>query len=192
MKSTKKPARWPIYATTAAVCAAVTIGAYVTALEPALARREAQRQLQADLLDRRQKLSEIATGAADARRQLDHVNDALSHSDLRLQPASLVNDRIERLADLANECGLTIDEVHPGEMEETAHFQTVSIKLAGTGEFPACAKFLHQLHDTFPDTGVRSLETVNTSPNPLRPVATFHFELTWYAAPAGASVAKTE
>lgn len=192
MTPAKKPTRWPIYATTVAFCAAVTTAAYVTALEPALARREAQRQLQADLLDRRQKLSETAAGAADAHRQLDRVNDALSHSDLRLQPASLVNDRIERLADLANECGLTIDEVHPGEVEDTAHFQTVSIKLAGTGDFPACAKFLHQLHDTFPDTGVRSLETSNTSPNPLKPVATFRFELTWYAAPAGASVARTE
>ena len=187
----KRPTWWPIYAATAAACAAITAAAYLAAVRPALEHRQQQRQLDSELAARREKSAELAAGLAEARRHLQSVHQALADSRMQLQPAALVNDRLERLADLANQCGLAIDEVQPGGVTDAPHFQVVSIKLAGTGAYPACTKFLHLLHDSFPDTGVRSLETSNNSPNPLRPVVSFRLELTWYAAPA-ASVARTE
>jgi len=179
---------WTAAATT---FAAVTFAVYTAAIQPALSHRAEQQQLDAELAHRKTKTAVLAGELADVGKQLKAVNQSLAHARLRLQPASLVNDRLERLADLANDCGLSIDQVHPGDVNDTPHFQIVSIKLGGTGSFPACGKFLHQLRDTFPDTGVRALEVLNQSPSPVKPLLKFDLELTWYAAPA-ATVAKTD
>ena len=185
-------ARWKlIWTAAAATVVAVTFAVYTAAIQPALAHRAQRQQLNAELAQRKSKSAALAGELADVGKQLKAVNQSLAHARLRLQPASLVNDRLERLADLANDCGLSIDQVHPGDVTDTAHFEIVSIKLGGTGSFPACGKFLHQLHDVFPDTGVRALEVTNQSPSPVKPMLKFDLELTWYAAPA-ATVAKTE
>jgi len=72
--------------------------------------------------------------------------------------------------------------MRPGVIAESADYQAVPILIAGSGTYPNCAKFLHKLRHTFPDTAVRSFETTNNSASPDSPAATFQFELTWHAA----------
>ena len=107
---------------------------------------------------------------------------------LRLEPATSINPRLARLADLAGESGLVLDEIQPGPAADGSHYQTVPIRLAGGGSYPAVAVFLHRLRERFPDTAVRSFECSNTAPGADRPSAAFRAELAWYTAP----VAKQE
>lgn len=188
---------WPVYAAGAGVCAAVSLVLWFTVLSSALQQRDARHARAKELTERRHKAGEVGGALTAVRRKADAVEKALKKTAIRLEPAALVNDRLAKLTDLANECGLSVDEVQPGHTTDGAHYQTVALKLAGSGTFPACAKFLHKLHDGFPDTRVYTMETSNTSPNPLVPQVAFRVDLLWYAAPLSqtsdpASVAKTE
>ena len=178
---------WPVYAAGAAVCAFVSAVLWFAVLSSALQQRAARHARAAELRDRRHKAGETAGALAALRRKSASVEKSLQKTALRLEPAALVNDRLARLTDLANECGLSVDEVQPGKTTDGPHFQTVALHLAGSGSYPACAKFLHRLHDDFPDTRVRTMETANTSPNPLVPQVAFRVDLLWYAAPQAAS-----
>jgi len=188
---------WPVYAAGAGVCAAISIILWFVVLSSALQQREVRRFNAAELSSRRQKAGEVAGALATLRRKSDAVEKSLRKTAIRLEPAGLVNDRLAKLTDLAHESGLSVDEVQPGRTTDGPHYQTVVLKLAGSGSYPACAKFLHKLHDSFPDTGIRTMETSNTSPNPLSPQVAFRVDLLWYAAPLSqaadpAPIAKTE
>lgn len=186
---------WPVFAAGAGVCAAITLVVWFTVLSPALRQRDARIAKSNELVARRHKAGEVAGSLSAVRKKTETVESALQQTAMRLEPATLVNDRLARLTELANECGLSVDEVQPGQTTDGPHYQSVALKLAGSGNYPACARFLHRLHDTFPDTGVRGMDTSNNSPNPVVPVVSFRLDLVWHAAPLAQSpapVAKSE
>ena len=184
--SAKRPANaspLKIYLAGGVVCAALTGAAYLLGIRPAMARHDDQQSRQAELKAARHKASSLAAVRNNTLAQLAETNKALENLPLRLEPVSGVNQRLLRLTDLATrECLLTIDEMRSGAVADGPDYQTVPILIAGSGTFPACAKFLHQLRKTFPDTAVRSFETTNNSASPDAPVATFQFDLVWHAA----------
>ena len=177
---------WQIYATGVAVCAAVSAGAYLAGIEPALARRAEAAANTAELQTRRENAAQLAGTLAATRRKLAETNRELAGLTLRLESAATLNSRLARLSDLAIEAGLTLDEVQPGTPADGAHYQTVPIRIVGAGTYPACAAFLRRLRERFPDTSVRSFELASS--NPLRhggrdPIpAVFRVELTWHTA----------
>ena len=172
-----------IYLAGAAVCALVSTGTYFVGVRPALAWHAEQAGRQNELRSARQKAANLLGTRNATQAQLNAVNDALQRQSLRLEPVSTVNHRLASLTELATrECGLVIDEMRPGAIVETPDYHTVPILIAGSGTYPHCAKFLHKLRRTFPDTAVRSFETTNNSASPDSPAATFQFELTWHAA----------
>lgn len=172
-----------IYAAASLVCALISAGAYFFGVRPALARHEEQKTAEVELKSARQKASNLAAAHIHAVNELAAVNEALNNLPLRLEPMSTVNQRLAKLTELATkECVLTIDEMHAGTVIQGPDYQTVSILIAGNGTYPACAKFLHTLRMTYPDTAVRSFETTNNSASPDAPDATFQFDLVWHAA----------
>ena len=172
-----------IYIAGAAACALVSTGTYFVGVRPAVARHADQESRQVELRAARQKSATLLGTRNATQSQLNAVNDALQRQVLRLEPASTVNQRLSILTELATrECGLIIDEMRTGTIAEGADYQTVPVLIAGSGTYPKCAKFLHKLRQTFPDTAVRSFETTNNSASPDAPAATFQFELTWHAA----------
>ena len=186
---------WPVYAAGAGVCFVVSLLVWFTLFSSALQQRQARIAKNNELVARRHKAGEIASSLNSVRKKSAAVDQALQQIAVRLEPAKLVNDRLARLTDLANECGLSVDEVQPGQTTDGPHYQSFALKLAGSGSYPACTRFLHRLHDTFPDTAVRAMDTSNNSPNPIVPVVSFRVDLVWYAAPlspAPAPVAKTD
>lgn len=180
---------WTIFAAGAGVCAAVSLVLWFAVLSSALQQRDARRAMSAELTARRQKAGQAAGALARARREAAAVEKTLEKTALRLEPATRVNDRLSRLTALANACGLSVDEVQPGRTVDGPHYQTVALRLAASGNYPAAARFLHRLHDAFPDTGVRTMETNNASPNPLVPAVAFRVDLLWYAAPVSTQAA---
>jgi len=166
-----------------AVCGVISSIGYYVGIAPALAGLVERRAQENDLADRRHNVSRLATEILETRQQLAAAKKDLASLPLRLEPASAVNRRINWLASVAGESGVTLDEIQPQPAIDGPHYQTVPIRVAGSGEFPACAAFLHVLRERFPDTSVRSFDIQNAQPNPDKNVAAFRIELDWHTTP---------
>ncbi|HWE93455.1 MAG TPA: type 4a pilus biogenesis protein PilO [Tepidisphaeraceae bacterium] len=169
-----------IHASGIAACAALGTGAWFALVGPTLAQRDKDDVSRHQLSERHQKAADLNAALAATRRQVEAANASLSQATIKLQPASDLNSRLTKLTDLATRCGLTIDEMRPGVLSDSSRFQTLPVHMAGTGTYPACAKFLHTLRQSYPDTGVESLEAANSNPAPQGSDATFRFDLVWY------------
>ena len=178
--TTAPPFPWQMVALAVAACAALTIGAYALGVQPMLEKREHESSQRHELADRRAAASQLAASVADLQRELADARTALERTPLRLQPATLVNQRLEAVAVLANECGVALDEVRPGSAVDSTHYQTVPIRIVGSGRYPACAVFLGKLRKTFGDMGVRQFNAANNAALPENPVASFNAELVWF------------
>jgi Tfp pilus assembly protein PilO len=171
---------WQIYAAGIAACTALATGIWFTLIGPTLAQLEKDDAARHELAQRHEKAADLNASLVSTRRQLTTANETLAHSTLKLQPASDLNARLAKLTDLATSCGLTIDEMHPGTLADASKFQTLPVHMAGSGSYPDCAKFLHTLRQSFPDTGVEALEATNPNPTPQGAAATFRLDLVWY------------
>ena len=174
---------WRIYATGAVVCAALSGVAYAVGIKSAQAEYAAHQADLAELEARRRKASALGRDLAAAHVALEKTLREVDALPLRLEPATAINSRLSLLDQLCNDTVLRIDERRPGPAVDAPHYQTVTINLVGSGTYPACAAFLHELRRRFPDTAVRSFESSNPTPGRDESTGTFRFELVWYTAP---------
>jgi len=126
-----------------------------------------ERDLNAFLVDQRTRLAEIRA--------------SLRKEKIRLESARNVNQRIASLTSLAAGTGLNVSEVLPGETKRSNRFDSVPVRMNGTGSYPTCVAFLCKLTKTFPDTSVDSFELAGDPQKPGDP-AQFNVNLIWYAA----------
>src|SRR5688572_29279855 len=82
------PSYWRVYAAGAVVAAGLTGGAYALGVQPLLTHHAEQRDQQAELEDRRRRVSELHAGLQDWERRLTTAKQALDQTPLRLQPAT--------------------------------------------------------------------------------------------------------
>lgn len=177
-----RPSLWRIDAAGVAVCLLLTVVVYAMAVQPVLDQKTevlAQRQ---KLEQQRQRANELTGTLAKIRRQLVKIERAAAESEVRLKPVGNLNEQLAALTDLADDAGLRVDGVQPGEPTHGRRYETVPIELTGNGSYGACAAFLHRLHRSLPDMGVAGFELSATPRSPEDP-AEFRFELTWFAAP---------
>ena len=173
---------WQMITVAVGACLGLTVAAYALGVRPLMDRRaQASAQLQT-LTDRRATASRLAAEAADLQREVNAGKEILARSPVRLQPAALINQRLAAVTRLATECGLSLDEVRPGNAVDSTHFQTVPIRIVGGGRYPACAAFLRNLRQTFGDIGVRQFMVSNVSGSvpSATPAANFQAELVWF------------
>ena len=173
---------WRIDAAGAAAVLAVTALVYFGGIRPTLSERAHAAGNRARLKDQRLKCTELADAASDLKAQLQDTQKALAENTIRLQPAGRVNQRVAGIADLATKTKLKIDDVHLGPSSGAARYTAVPITLAGTGTYRTCITFLHALNKAYPDICVSTSE-VSSDPGDATGLATFKFELLWYAAP---------
>lgn len=162
------------------ISCAISAAGYYIGIAPALAGLVERRSQEQELADRRGKMSHLSLEMSDTRRRLLTAGKELADLPLRLEPATAVNRRINWLAGVASEANVTLDEIQPQAAIDGPHYQTVPIRVAGSGAFPACAAFLHNLRNRFPDTSVRSFDIQNATPGRQGNVATFRIELDWH------------
>lgn len=180
----QRKAFWQVTAAGVTACLAATAGGYVLGVSPALDHLTERRANLDELATRRQKAIDLRADAAAAAKRLVDARREVADLPLRLEPASAVNRRLNRLAEAAAAAGVALNEMQPQPAADGRHYQTVPIRVAGTGSYPACAAFLHALRAQFPDTAVRSVDATNAAPGRTGNVATFRLELDWHTAPA--------
>lgn len=169
---------WKLYASALLTCLALSAAGYALGVSPAMSRAAQTAADRAELAERRKQAGELSAATTAARADLVVTRDALAALPLKLEPASAVNQRLARLANMAAESNLSVAEVRPGALAEGRDFDSVPISIAGTGTYPACAAFLHRLHDRFPDTAVRSFRAGQAEAGS----ASFGIDLVWHTS----------
>jgi hypothetical protein len=129
------------------------------------------------------RAAQAAIAAQKAR--LAELQADLARQTVPLQPARNVNRRLAELTDLAAGTGLEVSEIVPAPAVAGSRFDTVPIRIRGTGSYPTCVAFLCKLTRAFPDTSVGSFELSGEPAKPHTP-AEFRVQLAWYATPSAA------
>jgi Tfp pilus assembly protein PilO len=176
-----------IHAIGAAVAVAISLAAVLVVVRPAL-RMQAERATMKREHDQQLRLlNELDSTRGGVQGELSRIEDQLAASEVHLQSSRHLNARIAHIVESAAEGDIDIHETRPGSVQDHQRYLTVPIVLAGRGSYSNCAAFLHQLHETLPDTGVMEFELTGNPADRETP-AIFRFNLVWYAGPASAGV----
>lgn len=169
----------------AGVIAALSAGVYFGVVTPA-----AQRQ--SDVADDRARLEEVEQALVktenqrrEAEAQVARLDELIRDRRITLEPVSALNERIAAISALATEQGVNLVEIRSGSPEPLGAVIGVPVHLAGSARYDAMTRFVHTLHERFPDVAVRSLELVGTPTEPGS-TASFKAYLKWRAAPSSA------
>jgi Tfp pilus assembly protein PilO len=171
---------WKPAGVAAGACLGLTVLAYLVGVQPLLETRRHAAEQQEQLEAREATAEQLTATLVDLQRDLGKAKLDLARTPLRLQPASLVNQRLEAVAQLAGECGVALDEMRPGTAVDSPHYQTVPIRIVGSGRYPACTKFLRKLRHAFGDMGMRTFNATNAAAAAAEPNAVFQAELVWF------------
>ena len=171
---------WQIYAAGSVACAALLRRLWTTIVQPGVEQRQHTADLRQELNKRRQDSQGLTRNLAASRVQLASLHNDFEHNSLHLEAANKVNQRLAAINELATQAGLTFRELRPGTTADAPHYKMLSIHVAGTGTYPACADFLHKLRTDFPDTGVAELEAVSAAGVAQSATVVFKFDLIWY------------
>ncbi len=164
-----------------AIMVAAALPLLLPRVNPLLRSTEYIEQQRAQLAIARRNEKDLNDFLVDQRGRLAEIRASLRKEKIRLESARNVNQRIASLTSLAAGTGLNVDEVLPGEAKRSPRFDSVPVRMNGTGSYPTCVAFLCKLTKTFPDTSVDAFELSGDPQKPGSP-AQFHIDLIWYAA----------
>jgi hypothetical protein len=174
---------WQIDAVGAAAC--VLLGGlwYVAGVGPLAQARAEHREMSKTLAQKQEEAAKLASDEREFARALARVNAEMEKVTIRLLPADQINSRLGALTGLAQQAGLTLNEIKPGAPGPAAQFTPVPIRISGTGSFGGVAAFLHLLRERFPDTGVARFD-LRGDPEGIDRPAGYSVDMVWYAAPS--------
>ncbi len=161
-----------------AAVGSLTAVVYLAGVSPMLQKADAEVAQRATLSEQEQAVTAKSQDLRDAKARLAAIEEERSRS-VHLYPASMRNDKVRRLSELAAEVKVTVTEITPRDTIKGDRVSRVPITLAGTSEAPAFQEFLRRLHAEFPDTHVVSFNIADI-PESLDSPATFSAELIWF------------
>jgi hypothetical protein len=162
------------------VFALLVVIAYVVGVNPVIQRHQGFDMQAAELKVKQGKARGLSAKVARVASEITQIKQELANNAITLTPADQVNSHLARIALLAGECGLKIDQLRPDKSLNGPRYKTVPIYLVGSGSFPACVKLLQELKRKFPDTSVASFE-VSGDPTKSDEPTKLRVDLLWYA-----------
>ncbi len=174
-----------VHAAGVGAIALVAVAGWLAVVRPSEAQREERRRLIGELAEAEPRLAALEAELQGVRARAASAEARLNESHDRLGGVGLRNERVTGLTELADECGLRVDRMQPGEVARDGLYLVMPIRIEGEGSYPECARFLSELLTRFSDMSAESFSLdARGSAGPRR--ATFGFDLVWYADPAGA------
>lgn len=169
--------------------ALLTVAAYSMILAPIARNRTRVAGARAELALIQGRTLETQRTEAAVNAELTRVQTELEASPVRLERSDGLNRRLARLMSVATDSGLVINESQAEDVVAGSRFDLVPIVVTGSGSYPSCARFFTRLSEELPDIEVLGF---NISGQPSNPdaVATFRFDLSWYAAPSVAAATR--
>ncbi len=173
---------WRIDAVGVLVCVALTFAAYFVFVRPTYEGKAEHDLLRAQFIEQTQLVQHARVSLSALKQQLSEADSALRDQPLRLEPATLVNHRLAKLADLAETCGLELHQMKPDTPRSGKRYDLVPIVLTGSGDYRRVTLFIRRVHESFADIGVTrfGLKASNAGSHQ----AQFNLSLAWYAMPA--------
>lgn len=176
-----------LHAIGAVIAVAISLAGFLAVVRPGLRMRAQRVTMQREHDEQLRLLNELDATRVGVLEELSRIRRQLAASEVRLQSSRHLNARIAHIVESAAEGDIDIHETRPGNVRDHQRYMTVPIVLAGRGSYSSCAAFLHELHETLPDTGVMEFELIGNPADRETP-ATFRFNLVWYAGPASAGM----
>ncbi len=158
---------------------------YVAGVRPLQSAYAETVQLKAELWVANGTLKERRQSEAKASTTAHELSDRLDQLDIHLSNIDQMNSRLAELTGLAEQQGLLIESLRPGEQLSQERFRAVVISLVGRSSYTQAADFLGSLRRDFPDTGLQQV-TLERIPG-VDGVARLQVEMVWYAAPAASA-----
>jgi len=114
-------------------------------------------------------------------REMTEVARTLESSELELQSAGRINQRIAELTELAVASGMQIQRIDPGAKHREPLFDAVPIDLGGQTTYRNYLLFLRAAHARFPDISVTEF-SIASRPGDSADTAQFKLRLCWFTA----------
>ncbi len=111
-------------------------------------------------------------------RQLDQVNGQITDQPIQLKGNDQLNQVLDDLASLVQDCGLQVDQIQPGRVRKQQYFHTLDMRFEGVGTYPRFAALLHRLHDACPDIRIHGFDL--TSADWQGGSARYKLDLLWH------------
>lgn len=160
------------------VCLALSAALYFVAVRPVLDEQVQRAAQAAELTEQKREAADLAAALADRRQTLMQTERQVAERSLKLMPLARLNHRLATVTSLANDCGLSLDRIEPGQSVPSTHYVSVPINLSGRGTYLATTQFLERMHEQWPDLAVASLDLRGSA----RGESDFVLQLLWFAA----------
>lgn len=165
-----------------AVIAAAAGLLYAVGVRPLQTAHAETVRLKAELWIAKGTLSERRGSEDKATAAAQRLVDRLESLDIELANIDQLNARLAELTHTAEQHGLTIETLRPGEQVSQERYRAVAITLIGRAEYELAIAFLDELRRQYPDTGLQSMVFERLPGD--KPTGRLQIGMVWYAAPA--------
>ena len=166
----------------------MAVAAWLLVLRPGADARDqaADLRVQTDLVH-----SQVAMVQAQARSAHADLVDTTGRlgPSRPLRPVGEFNRVLATLNQAAVEVGLTLDQIMPGESDQSEGIERQRISVSGRGSYQGAIAFLETLRDRFPDVTVLAFSATR-GPADSSGEATVSLELAWHAQPDAPGASK--
>lgn len=174
---------WQIDAVGAGTIALAALLWYTFGLQPLSEARAERRMLEERLQEQRTIADKTRKSMLQSESDVKKLKADIASSEVKLQPVSAINQRVQSITMLASKHKLRVDEIKPREPEAQQRFTVVPIRVGGQGGFRSVTNFLQALRKEYMDTGVVGLQ-IRSKPQGESSDLQYQFDLVWYAAPS--------
>jgi Tfp pilus assembly protein PilO len=165
----------------AAACLAATGLVYLVGFMPLLAQHDSLATQRNELSQQMEKADRLHATSRNLRARLATAQSQLTKNKLQLQSIRQLNQRLAELAEFSQKSGLDVQDVRPGSLIRAPRYSQLPIHVSGSGSYPSCTAFFHNLHDRFGDMAIANFDLRNG--NATNAPATFSFDIVWFVDP---------
>jgi len=176
-----KCAPWQIDVAAAAIAVLATLLAYFALLEPLQTQRAEYARQDRQYTAQQKEAVRLTALRFVLGKQLEELQANLAAQKVQLRPLTQVNRRVAEVTAMVNRCGLKTANVTLGQVTAGPRWNTIPIRLVGSGDYRNCMSFLHELAGPKSDFAVAGFE-ITGNPQKTDEPAKFSFDLYWYAA----------
>ncbi|MCA9274088.1 MAG: type 4a pilus biogenesis protein PilO [Phycisphaerales bacterium] len=165
-----------------AMVGAVVALLYIAGVRPLQETYADTVKLKAELWIASGELTDRQSSESKATSTAQQLSDRLDQLAIELSNIDQMNTRLADLTHLAEESGMSIEAVRPGDQVTEDRYRAVLITLIGRTGYEQAGTFLDAMRKQFPDTGLQSIQFSRIAGDPA--TGRLQIEMVWYAAPA--------
>ncbi len=182
---------WLIWSGGAVIAMALTWTAYTFVVVPHHERARHADEVNTAAADQRDTAQQLEDQLNVLMDVLDQRRQSLDAMPLKLGDRQDLNRHIAALIQLAQDRGLEVLQLQPGESIPGEHYDLTGLRLEAVADFPAHLAYLDALHAAFPDVSVVGME-LRSSPRDANPRPRAVLNLVWFTAVQDSALSRAD